>query len=323
MRWIIRLIPGLLLPLLLLASCEEKHSPVISVGVNPWPGYEALYIAQRQGLFAKAGLAVKLVDFDSLGDARRAFERGQIDIVASTLTELIVSSGHSARRPQAFYAIDFSNGSDMLLAKPEIKSVAQLRGKRVAAEPGSVDILALYLALKSAGLSYSDINFVPLAQAEIQEAYKAGSIDAAESYPPASSELEKMGARKIFDTSKVPGFILDVLFADAQFISERTADLHKFVDVFAEAQEAIKRNSNGEQAFAGAREGVSEAEFAESLKGVILLGWNDQPEYLASGGKIALIIENTLAALKQAGATAESVDLKGAYTDKVVRRERT
>ena len=63
--------------LIVLAGCNKRSSEELRVGVNPWPGYEALYLAQHRGLFDREGIKVKLVDFQSLGDARRAFERGR------------------------------------------------------------------------------------------------------------------------------------------------------------------------------------------------------------------------------------------------------
>ena len=79
-----RLFPLLqaLLAITLFSSGCRKELPVIRVGMNLWPGYEFLYLAKEKGYFLEEGINLQLYDFVSLSDSRRAFERGQIDVLA-------------------------------------------------------------------------------------------------------------------------------------------------------------------------------------------------------------------------------------------------
>ena len=93
----------------------------------------------------------------------------------------------------------------MILARSDIQSVGDLKGKTVAAEPGSLDMIHLSLALESAGLTKDDITLRPLPQNEMVQAFTLGQIDAAVTYPPTSIELlSNDNIDPIFDTVAYP-----------------------------------------------------------------------------------------------------------------------
>ena len=79
--------------LLLLAYLESNpyssKRNTIAIGITQWPGFEYLFIAQKQGFFKQAGLNIELVELDSLAEVRRAFERGKVDGMAATLVEVL------------------------------------------------------------------------------------------------------------------------------------------------------------------------------------------------------------------------------------------
>lgn len=136
----------LLATLLLLGACSEPKPP-LRIAINPWPGYEFLYLAEQQQLFKAQGVEVQILQFDSLNDARRAYERGQADGFGGTLVEVLMAREQSPRHPQVVHVSDYSNGGDLLIARPGIDSVQQLVGRRVAVEPGTLNTLVLSRAL--------------------------------------------------------------------------------------------------------------------------------------------------------------------------------
>jgi NitT/TauT family transport system substrate-binding protein len=71
--------------------------------------------------------------------------------------------------------------------------------------------LLLREALDRAGLRMDDIQPVALASSEHLRAWDAGRIDAVVSFEPVVGELERRGARRLFDSHALPGAILDVL----------------------------------------------------------------------------------------------------------------
>lgn len=70
-------------------GCAPAPFAALRVGISPWPGFELIYLAQEQGYFREEGLEVRLLEFSSLSDTRRAYERGQVDIMACTVIEVL------------------------------------------------------------------------------------------------------------------------------------------------------------------------------------------------------------------------------------------
>ena len=103
--------------LCLTAGCSKSDSGPLRIGINAWPGYEFLYLAQERGLYAAEGVQVKLVEFSSLADARRAYKKGQLDGFATTLVEVIQARAESDQTPEVVLAVDYSEGADMIIAK--------------------------------------------------------------------------------------------------------------------------------------------------------------------------------------------------------------
>lgn len=207
--------------LVAMAGCTQDQPDTIRFGVNPWPGDEYLFVAQGKGLFREEGVNVDFVYLTSQGDLRRAFERGQIDVMSATNAELLMIAENTRRIAQAFYVLDYSNGADAMFAPPAIRSVADPRGKRIGIETGTLDVIRVHYALKSAGLAFSDVTLVPTAQSNIPRAFAEGEIDAAYSYPPYSTQLPpEVQANRLFDSSQAPYAIVDVLAGDPAFLKE-------------------------------------------------------------------------------------------------------
>jgi NitT/TauT family transport system substrate-binding protein len=102
--------------------------PPLRIGINAWPGYEFLYLAQEKGFFRDAGIDVRLVEFNSLSDARRAYEREQIDGLGTAIIEVLQAREVPDRHLQIVSVVDYSDGADVVLAKPAITDQATLRG---------------------------------------------------------------------------------------------------------------------------------------------------------------------------------------------------
>lgn len=74
----------------------EKKGAVLRVGINPAPGYELIFLAEEKGFFGEEGLEVRLVEFTCLADCRRAFDRGQVNVVGSTAVPVAGSGARTA-----------------------------------------------------------------------------------------------------------------------------------------------------------------------------------------------------------------------------------
>lgn len=304
---------------LFILSCSKSPLPELRIGINAWPGYEYLTLANQLGYYADQGLAVKLIPFQTLADGRRAFEKGHIDIMAGTLMEFYTAREISGINPVVFLVADFSNGGDMLLAHKNIPDVASLKGKKIGLEAGSVDVLTAADALASANLSFNDVTLVSLPQPNNIKALLAGDIDAAQTYPPfASKALANPNIIRLFDTSQTPGNIIDLIFARGTVLEERKQDLVKVANAFERAiqyqnthyEDAIKRMAK--------REGLTPEEFINAQSGLKVIKRHEQALYLQEG-KLLELLKSTYDSLISIGVITQPVCGSECYTDVAIQ----
>lgn len=62
---------------ILFLGCSPHRAGTLRVGLNSWPGYEFLYLAQEKGYFREEEVDVRIVEFMSLSDARAPTNAGR------------------------------------------------------------------------------------------------------------------------------------------------------------------------------------------------------------------------------------------------------
>lgn len=285
----------------LFSGCAARPGRPVAIAINPWPGYETLYLASERGIFEKHGLRVEIKEYSSLGDARRGFERGQIDGMACTLVEVLQAREQSAREPRVIMVADYSRGADVILAKPEIRGVGQLRGKRVGLELASLGSYMMSRAARLEGVNIKDVQLVPTDQSEMVDSARSGSLDAAVTYPPVSIQLQKLGWRPIFDSNRIPGEVLDVIAVDKTVLEAYPGFHRAFLASIEEALGYLAAHGTDAVELMAAREHVSPAEFKGALQLLELIEVRRMPEYLAPGGVVERVLPILEADLRQAG----------------------
>jgi len=285
------------------AGCSLKKPAALRVGINAWPGYEFLYLAQEMGYYREEGLDVRLVEFNSLSDARRAYERGQINMIATTVIEVLQVRDLSLRSPQIVQVVDYSDGADVILTRAGITNGAGLRGCRVGVELASLGVYVLVRCLDQSGLSLSDIRMTSMNQASMADAFRKGEMDAIVTYPPTSTMLLRdTKAERIFSSADIPGEVLDVLAVEEDLITRRPKDIAKLLHAYYRAVLYTQQNPSQAYRVMAEREGITPEEFRAALaEGIHLLSAADQADYLQSGGKLAGVIDNADRILRQSG----------------------
>lgn len=208
--------------LLALAACGEPVLPPLTVGMNPWVGYDPLVLARDRGLADPRRLRV--VELPSGSETLRHLRNGLLDAATLTLDEVLrlADSGVEVR---IVAMLDASNGGDAVVAAPRISSPAQLKGEFIAVEDSAVGSLLLHRMLKKAGLSRADVKVVNLEVTEHLGALQNARVGAAVTYEPLAGAMAQAGYRRIFDSSEIPGEILDVLVVRKDVLEQRPADV--------------------------------------------------------------------------------------------------
>lgn len=189
----------------------------LTVGIHPWPGYEPLYLARAFGWLADG---VQLREGHAAGASVAALQAGEIDAAALTLDEVLAvrASGVALTVVLVF---DSSVGADMVMARPSIRTLADIAGRRIAVERGAVGEVVLQKLLEAAGLEEADVTVLDIAPDRQLDAWRAGEVDLAIGYEPTSSLLGREGARRLFDSRQFPGVIFDVLAVRSERLSSR------------------------------------------------------------------------------------------------------
>ena len=202
----------------LFVACSPSPAPLLRVGTNIWPGYETLYLARSLGAFDER--RIRLIEFPSSVHVQDNLRNGTIEAGCLTLDETLslLADGVDLR---VILAMDISAGADVILARPGLGGLADLRGRRVGVESTNVGAVMLDAALQRAGLKTGDVTVVPLSVDEHETAYRNGAVDAVVTFEPVRSRLLSAGAHVIFDSSQVPDRILDVLVVRADKLAGR------------------------------------------------------------------------------------------------------
>lgn len=273
--------------LLALAGCAETTPPPIRLGINPWPGYEALFLARDKGFFAATKVPVQLVEYSDLADVRRAFMQGHIDGMTCTLIEVLQACDLSARCPQVVMVTDFSNGADVILAASTIPSMSALRGKRVAVETHSMGMFLLSRALARFGMQLDDVVLVPRNQLHMAQDLQKGHVDAVVSYPPVSLELQRHeGVHSLFSSADILGEIVDVIALDPQVLHQRRKEVAGILRAWDQALEFVAAQPEEAYRLMADRERITVPEFRHIFQSMQLLSSMQQHSLLASHGPV-------------------------------------
>ncbi len=241
----------ILLLLLALAGC--RHGPPLKVGSNQWPGYEPVYLARDLGLLPAD--AVKLVELPSSTEVMQYLRNGSLDAGMLTLDEVISLLAEGVPL-QVVLVMDVSDGADAVLAKPEIGSLEQIRGRRVGVEISALGALMLESLLQAAHLEQKDIQVVNLPVDQHAQAFREGRVDVLITFEPTRSRLLAEGARELFNSHQIPGRIIDVLAVRREAAREHNEHLHRLLRAYFRARRAMREDPDGSNRRMAPRLGV-------------------------------------------------------------------
>ncbi|HEX4767480.1 MAG TPA: ABC transporter substrate-binding protein [Lichenihabitans sp.] len=275
-------------------------------------------------LAKKTGETIEFRRFDSGADILAAIASGDVQIgdVGSSPFAAAVSRGLDVK---AVYITAGAGNDEALVVRPEIKSPADLRGKKLAAAPVSTDHYMLLATLKQAGLSEKDAQVIAIPQPEIVAAWKRGDIDGGFVWDPALAELRQSGhvlltAHEVAERG-APTF-------GALVVTAAFAKLHKdFVAAYVHAVDGYYRSLRDKPAEWGPEsenakliarlQGGTPAENAERLKATYTVPLRDQlsPAWLGGGQKsgVAKVLADTAEFLKEQHKITRVRDIYGEF----------
>lgn len=222
----------------LMQGCQGSLTPLRLVS-HHWPGYEFMFLAQREGWISPQDSI--LVETGSATESMQLMATGKADGAALTLDELL-RAREQGLPLMAVLVFDISVGADVLLAKPGIETLAQLKGKRIGFEDSAVGALMLHKALEAASLKLGDVKTVPVTFERHVQTWNSGEIDALITFEPASSQLLAKDALRLFDSSRIPDTIFDVLAVMPAAVERHRDALRKLVAAHFQGLRNFRKN---------------------------------------------------------------------------------
>lgn len=284
-------------------------------------------VAIANGEFAKAtGYDIDFRRFNSGAEIFAAIASGDVQVgyVGSSPFAAATSRGLDVK---AFYLSSISGVDEALVVRngSGIDSLADLKGKKLAAAPVSTDHYQLLALVKSLGLSEKDVQVFAIPQPEIVASYTRGDIDGGFVWDPALTELKKNG--KVLITSKdvatrgAPTFSAWV--ATSSFAAENPAFLRSYAGVintyyasFAADKAAWGPDSENTKLLAKILGGTPE-QHAAALKNLNLLTPDEQASANWLGGGeasgAAKILKDTAQFLKDQGKVSQVLPSYAAF----------
>ncbi len=221
---------------LMLAAAAVAPRPAsaatLTIGYSDWPGWVAWQVAIDKGWLKDAGLDVNFQWFD-YSASMDAFTAGKIDADLMTNGDTLVT-GSGGGKGIMILLTDYSSGNDMIVGRPGIKTLKDLKGKKVGVEEGLVEHLLLLQGLKSIGLTEKDVTLVNAKTNETPQVLASKQVDAIGAWQPVSGQAMKAlpGSRPLYTSSQAPGLIYDVLAVSPTSLNARRDDWMKLIKVW-------------------------------------------------------------------------------------------
>ena len=248
-----------------LTNCTTHISPSLRIGANLWTGYETLYLARDLGYYDQK--LIKLVDYPSGTEEVRAYRNHEIEGAGLSIDQAL-SIAATQDNIKIITIMDVSHGGDVILGKPEIANIKALKGKRVGVESTALGAFFISRALEKNGMSVKDIQIVSLELTEHERAYKQGKVDAVVTFGPARIKLLAAGAKLLFDSSQIPGEIVDILAVSKEAITNSSDTIQSLVNGRFRALDYLEKNPQDAASRIAKRTQVTPEQILNAFKGL-------------------------------------------------------
>lgn len=251
------------------ASAEAKKDFKVAwsiyVGWMPW-GYAAdTGIVKKWA--DKYGITIEVKQFNDYVESINQYTAGAFDAVTIANMDALSIPAAGGVDTTAVIVGDFSNGNDAVILKNKTK-LADIKGQNVNLVEFSVSHYLLARALESEKLTEQDVKVVNTSDADMASAYKTADVTAVATWNPIVGEiLASPDAHAVFDSSKIPGEIMDLMVANTSVVKDNPA--------FGKALVGIWYETMAKMSAAGA-EGTAAKEAMAKASGTDLAGFDKQ-----------------------------------------------
>jgi NitT/TauT family transport system substrate-binding protein len=225
------------------APADKAKIPIVKVTINTWPGLGPYYVAKAKGFDKEEGIQLEVIMNENTESRRSSLLAGEVDLVGITLDAVILAQSRGV--PMTVVGLsDMSYGGDGIIAKEEIKSIPDLKGKKIACAEGLPSHFFLLYLLNKYNLGPFDISLVPADDGgQAAFLFTSGRVDAAVTWDPWISQAGKLTKGHVLVTTKdEPGLILGIVAANKTLIHSRADRIYKTLKAWFKAVEYCRKN---------------------------------------------------------------------------------
>lgn len=222
---------------------EELNAGAIKMALPTWAGYLSA-ISYNKGLlknkdtwlYKKYKKTIRIDLNDNHEDLLEAWKAGEADIVGVTMDTLpYVLEHYSELEPQIIFQASWSSGADAIIVREGIKTIEELKGKRIVCSKNTPSHYFLQQVMKKAGLSKYDVFLISEDIDSPDDAvacFKENEqFEAVVLWSPYSDSClhDVSGTSILTDTRDFPNLITDVLVASKNFIQLNKEELNEII----------------------------------------------------------------------------------------------
>lgn len=202
------------------ASARDSFKVCWSIyaGWMPWAYGVEQGIVQKWA--DKYDIDIEVVQFNDYIESVNQYSVGEFDACSITNMDTLTIPAAGGVDNTVLIINDYSNGNDGLVLKGK-NSLAEIKGQRVNLVELSVSHYFLARALETVGLSERDIQVVNTSDADMVAIYGTPEVTAVATWNPPLGEILSMpDSNQVFDSSMIPGEILDMLVVKTEVLEE-------------------------------------------------------------------------------------------------------
>ncbi|WP_101757816.1 ABC transporter substrate-binding protein [Oceanicoccus sp. KOV_DT_Chl] len=217
----------------------DDNQQTINIGIDLWPGYYPVVIANHLGLFKQHNLQVSYFVPEDTNIMLNQFRQAKLDIVC-------VAAGDAfaliEELPETRIALitDLSAGGDALLSLQPLPRF--LDNMRIGTNLGGFGELFVQQFLIDRKTKFTDIELVDMDAAEANQLLQSKQIDIAHTWEPYVSQSVNAGARIVYTSRQTPGLIPDVAVFHGTFLKEQPKAVRNFIRSWFEAVDWWQQN---------------------------------------------------------------------------------
>ena len=286
-------------------ASSGKLARTLIVGINTWAGHAPGIVfnggmdpGPASGYKQHYGLDVKFVLLEDPAAKLAAFRNGDVDVMWNTVDNWAREASILAEQGQKAKSVmmqDWSRGGDGIVSLASIKSIEDLKGKKIACTQFTPSHFLLLYLLSQSGLSPEDRAEVEKRIIYTQDApaaaamFKAKQVDAAVTWEPdLSTAVTTRGdeAHVLVSTTAATNIIADTLVARQELIDRAPDTVRDFIHGWFDGIEMIKNDPASAYAVVGKALKLDNDTVSGMLSGLKLTPYADNAQFYGlTGGK--------------------------------------